>query len=123
MRGESTGDYATTGGSTVVYQPDPTDQAALTDQFATVLAGVKSCTFELDSDVVAGVKYDDPNLGSDVTVTIVGQSTPVPFDADNGWTMTSATTVVFHGDACSEWRMPGNTDVHFDFPCRLQILR
>ena len=55
VRGESIGSYvfdATLAGSAPVYRPDPTDQAALTGQLRTALAGVKSCSFDLGEDQV-----------------------------------------------------------------------
>jgi hypothetical protein len=117
-RGESIGDYVfdpTLAGNAPVYRPDPTDQAALTDQIRAALAGVKSCTFDLGED---GVKVDlsRQDLGDLAHILINGA--PVPFDPINGWSMLSETTVTLAGQACETWRTPTiQTSISFDFPC------
>jgi hypothetical protein len=121
-RGQTTADYTTAGagGTAPVYRPDPVDQAALITQIQAALAGVKSCSFDLAGD---GVKVDlaRPDLGTLAHVLING--TAVPIDATNGWHMASDTTVELDGDACSSWRVPGQTAISFDFPCDVIILR
>jgi len=124
MRGQTIGTYAadaTLGGSAPVYRPDPSDQAALTEQFRTALAGVKSCTFDLGEDgVKVDLKRDD--LGDVAHVNVNGQA--VPFDPANGWSMSTETTVQLQGAACTAWRTPTlETSITFDFPCDIFIPR
>ena len=124
MRGQTIGEYvydATLAGNAAVYRPDPTDQAALTDQIRTALAAVKSCTFDLGED---GVQVDlaRQDLGERARVIING--TPVPFDPANGWSMESETTVTLAGAACDTWRDPTvETSIQFDFPCDIFVPR
>lgn len=124
VRGQSIGTYAadpTLGGSAPVYRPDPSDQAALTEQIRAALAGVKSCTFDLGGD---GVKVDltRQDLGQVARVLVNGAA--LPFDATNGWHMLSETTVQLEGAACTAWRAPTlETSINFDFPCDIFILR
>jgi hypothetical protein len=103
------GTYADTGGMTKYYSPDPTDQTALTTQLQSVLAGVKSCTFDLSDFTV------DLSLISEASVSVQGQV--VPQDATNGWRMDSTTELELVGAACTNWRQPQITTIDFNFPC------
>lgn len=122
VRGQTIGDYAadaTLGGTAPVYRPDPSDQAALTNQIRTALANVKSCTFDLGED---GVQVDlaRQDLGERARVIVNGA--PVPFDPANGWRMLSETTVQLEGQACEAWRTPNiETSISFDFPCDIFV--
>ena len=124
MRGQSVGDYvfdATLAGSAPVYRPDPTDQAALTEEIRVALAGVKSCTFDLGEDGVQ-VDLSRQDLGQLARVLINDQ--PVIYDAANGWSMMSETTVALTGAACEAWRNPLlATTISFDFPCDIFVPR
>jgi hypothetical protein len=117
--GQTTGQYAPVGGTATVYRPDPTDQAALTNQIRSALAGVKSCTFDLEGDVEVDVNRSD--LGNLARVLLNGE--PVAFDAANGWRMLTATTVQLEGAACEAWREPVETSIDFDFPCDVIVVR
>jgi hypothetical protein len=124
VRGEGIGTYvfdATLAGNAPVYRPDPTDQAALTGQLRTALAGVKSCTFDLGEDNVQ-VDTTRTDLGQLARVLINGQ--PVVYDPANGWSMMSETTVLLSGAACEMWRNPLiATTISFDFPCDIFVPR
>ncbi len=124
VRGQTIGDYVTDptlAGSAPVFRPDPTDQAALTDQIRTALAGVKSCTFDLAEDGVL-VDLTRQDLGEKARVIVNGAA--VPFDAVNGWSMSSQTAVTLAGQACDAWRNPTiETSISFDFPCDIFVPR
>ncbi|MGK4005381.1 vWA domain-containing protein [Sorangium sp. So ce1036] len=111
---ENAGTYAEAGGSATYYTPDPTDATALENELSAAIAGVKSCTFDLQGSI----KVDLPNasLGK---VLIDGAS--VPYDAQNGWTMESATQLVLVGDACEQ--LKDATEISFDFPCEIIVPR
>lgn len=123
-RGQTVGTYAADpalAGSAPVFRPDPLDQAALTDQIRTALAAVKSCTFDLGEDGVQ-VDLSREDLGDLARIVVNGN--PVPFDADNGWSMLSETTVELGGEACAAWRSPTiETSISFDFPCDIFVPR
>jgi hypothetical protein len=97
-----------------VYHPDPADQAALTDQIAGVVSGIKSCTFDLGGKISV-------NLArlSEASVAVEGQV--VPQSTDDGWRMNSDTQLELVGDACSNWRKPQNTHIDFGFPCDIIV--
>jgi len=124
-RGQTVADYIdpadplAVAGKATVYRPDPNDQQALVGQIRAALAGVKSCSFDLSGDVKVDLARAD--LGDKAKITINGN--PVPFDATNGWHMLTETTVQLEGQACSAWRVPGETAINFDFPCDVIILR
>lgn len=105
------GTYSATGASTKFYQPDPTDQAALTTQLRAVLAGVKSCIFDLSDFTV------DLTQLSEASVSVQGQT--VPLDTVNGWRMNSSSQLELVGDACANWKQPQNTNIDFGFPCEI----
>lgn len=123
-RGETIGTYVadpTLAGNAPVFRPDPLDQAALTEQIRTALAGVKSCTFDLGED---GIEVDlgRQDLGEKARVIVNGAA--VAFDATNGWSMSSETTVELAGEACAAWRSPTiETSITFDFPCDIFVPR
>jgi hypothetical protein len=123
-RGQTVGTYSTEIAPALnapVYRPDPTDQAALTEEIRVALAGVRSCTFDLGED---GVKVDltRTDLGDRARVIVNG--TAVVFDAANGWSMANETTVTLAGAACDMWRTPDMaTSISFDFPCDIFVPR
>jgi hypothetical protein len=121
-RGESIGTYVldpTLAGTAPVYRPDPTDQAALTDQIRAALAGVKSCTFDLGDD---GVQVDLTREDLGELAHVIVNGAPVVFDAVNGWSMANPTTVTLSGAACDAWRAPTvATSISFDFPCDIFV--
>jgi hypothetical protein len=96
-----------------LYSPDATNVADLTSKIASALATVKSCSFDLQGKI----KVDLPNAGRG-TVSVDG--TVVPYDATNGWTMTTATQLDFVGTVCQDWRTKG-MNVSFNFPCDVII--
>jgi hypothetical protein len=110
------GTYAATGGTTKYYQPDPADQTALTTQLQSVLAGVKSCTFDLGGKI--SVDLTQLALAS---VAIQGQT--IPLDPTNGWTMANDTQLTLVGTACDTWRKPESTTIDFNFPCQILVPR
>jgi hypothetical protein len=110
------GGYSATGGTAKVFQPDPSDQMALTTEFSNVLAGVKSCTFDIGGDIkVVQTLLDQAH--------VYVQGTEVPLDQAgmNGWHMPTPTQIELVGDACTNWRMPENTKIDWDFPCRILV--
>ncbi len=113
---QTLGNYAATGGTAKVFKPDPTDQTALAAQFEQVLAGVKSCTFDIGGDI----KVVQTLLGE---AHVYVQDAEVPLDPTgmNGWHMPTPTQIELVGDACNNWRMPANTKIAWDFPCRILV--
>jgi hypothetical protein len=118
-QGTSLATYAAPDASTMnatVYSPATSgDVTSLTNAIATALQTVKSCSFDLQGQVQI-----DATLAAEGTVTIDG--TVVPFDANNGWTLSGSTTIELVGSACDNWRSKGK-DISFDFPCAAIIPR
>ena len=108
------GTYATAGGSATVYHPNPADQKALTDQIASVVSGIKSCTFDLGGQISVNL-----DLLSEASVTVEGQT--VPLSMDNGWRMNTDTQLELIGAACDNWRKPESTKIDFNFPCDIIV--
>ena len=118
--GSSLATYGTPAGTAPVFTPTSTSQAALADQIAAAVNGVKSCTFDLGNVGGQSIKVDLNQLASAHVClgTTCPDTTEVPQDATNGWSMSSATQLTLNGTACDKWRMPANNDISFDFPCK-----
>ena len=58
------GTYATTAGPTKPFKPNASDQTMLVTQLSTALAGVKSCTFDLNDVSGKAIKVDTTKLNS-----------------------------------------------------------
>ena len=118
--GTSLSTYGTPAGTAPVFTPTSTSQAALADKIAAAVNGVKSCTFDLGNVGGQAIKVDLNQLASAHVClsTSCPDTSEVPQDATNGWSMSSATELILNGTACDKWRMPSNNDISFDFPCK-----
>lgn len=110
--------YSETGGPAEPYTPEAGDQAALANQIRQALQGVKSCTFDISEGNIE-IDWQRADLGSVASILINGAG--IPYDATNGWHMTSPTTVQLEGEACDTWRQPGESTIDFNFPCEIIV--
>ncbi len=111
---QTLGVYGTSATNATVYHPDAADQAALTKQIASVVSGIKSCTFDLGGDISVNLALLDQ-----ASVSIEGQK--LPLAQDNGWRMNSPTQAELVGSACATWNDPKNTHIDFNFPCDIIV--
>jgi hypothetical protein len=111
---QSLGTYTTPGGTTTYYRPNPADQTALANQIATVVAGVKSCLFDLGDVNGKSLKVDLMQLDK---ARVLIMDIDVPQSETNGWRMVSQSQLELTGTACTNWRKPENTKIDFRFPC------
>ena len=109
-----TAGYTTPGGSATAYTPDPTNRTALVNAISAVVAGVKSCTFDLSDVGGKSIKVDTTKLAQ---ARVIVEGTDVAQDATNGWSMASQTQLVLNGTSCTSWRMPDKKNIDFRFPC------
>jgi hypothetical protein len=119
MRGQTIGTYSATAGPTLPYRPDVANQAMLVNQLSAALSGVKSCTFNLNSLEGKMLKVDPTQPG---LITVQVQGTAVPLDATNGWRLNGTSELELLGSACSNWRMPQNTDIKIQIPCAIIVV-
>ena len=113
---QTLGNYTKVGGAAKVYKPDPTDQTALATEFRKVLAGVKSCTFDIGGDIkVIQTLLDEAH------VYIEGVEVPLDMTGTNGWHMPTEQQIELVGDACTAWRMPEKNKITWDFPCKILV--
>jgi hypothetical protein len=110
------GVYGAPSGGAPVFAPDPTNKEALKAEFAKVLAGVKSCTF----DIGGGIKVIQ-SLLSEAHVYIEGVEVPLDTAMANGWYMPTESQIELVGEACTKWRTPGNNKITWDFPCKILV--
>jgi hypothetical protein len=108
------GTYGTMRGPTTPYQPDAANSSMLVTQLSQALAGVKSCTFDLNDVGGKSIKVDTTKLGQ---ARVIVEGTDVPQDATNGWSMATTTQLVLNGTACTNWRKPDKKNIDFRFPC------
>src|SRR6478752_638302 len=113
---QTLGNYAAVGGAAKVFKPDPTDQTALATEFRKVLAGVKSCTFDIGGDIKVV-----QNLLDEAHVYIEGVEVPLDMTGTNGWHMPTEQQIELVGDACTAWRMPEKNKITWDFPCKILV--
>jgi hypothetical protein len=113
---QTLGKYGVAQTNATVYHPDPADQSALTAQIASVVSGIKSCTFDLGGDISV-----DLNQLAQASVSIEGQK--LPLAQDNGWRMNSPTQVELVGSACTTWNDPKNAHIDFNFPCDIIVVK
>jgi hypothetical protein len=118
-RGSTLGAYSAAAGPTNPYMPNAGDQTQLVTQLTTALAGVKSCTFDLNDVGGKSIKVDPMKLDQ-AQVKIEG--TTIPQNATNGWSLGATTSeLVLNGTACTSWRMPNSKLIDFNFPCGIII--
>lgn len=110
---QTLGTYSATDGMAPVYRPDAANQAALAAQIASVVQGLKSCTFDLSE---VSINLD---LLSEASVSI--QDQVVPLSMTDGWRMNNPTQLELVGSACTNWNKPENTKIDFNFPCDIIV--
>jgi hypothetical protein len=84
------------------------DQKELGDAFATIVNGVRSCSFALNGTVKDGAEVDG-------IVTLDGVTLKLG-DAD-GWRLSSPSTIEFSGKACETVKDKNDHKVSARFPC------
>jgi hypothetical protein len=84
------------------------DQQALVDAFATIVEGVRTCSFQLNGTV---------KDGSENTGVVMLDGAVLPLDPVNGWRLSSPTTVEFVGQACETVKDKNDHKVTAEFPC------
>ncbi len=135
-------DYVAGGSTTKVFQPNIADQQSLTDTLAAAFSGVKSCTFDLNNPNGSGdpIKVDTTQLdkvqilvcpkADPATGLCPASTTAVPLDNTNGWHINCVpagdpackpTQLEFTGSTCTNWRLPDNNHIDFNFPCGVII--
>jgi len=107
------GTYGMSDGTAKYYEPDPADQDALTTQLRSVLAGVKSCTFDLSDFTIDLTQLNKASVSVEDAV--------VPLDMTNGWTMPTSSQLQLVGSACDNWKKPEVTKIDFNFPCEIVV--
>jgi hypothetical protein len=114
------GTYSPTAGPTKPFKPNAADQNMLLTQLSTALAGVKSCTFDLNNINGTAIKVDRNQLNK-ASIKVEGNIVPLDPNSANGWNMISDTTLELFGGACDAWRDPDAKNIEFNFPCEIIV--
>src|SRR5215831_1019443 len=110
--------YPTPAGTAKVFTPTSTSTTDLAAQLSAAIAGVKSCTFDLNNVDGTGKSIQvDLTMLSKASVQIMGTTIQLDPNNTNGWDMVSATQLQLFGAACDSWRNPNTKDITFNFPC------
>jgi uncharacterized protein YegL len=107
--------YAAQAGNAPFYEPNVNDQNALGAALSSVVAGVRSCVFELSGKLQIDLGAADRGV-----VEIDGKR--IAFGAPDGFRMNSPTQLELLGKACAELRKPEPKHVSIDFPCAAIVL-
>src|SRR5690606_11964709 len=116
------GTYGAAMGPLEPYNVDPAQQDQLVEEIAGVIAGVKSCTFDLEGElkIVAGREAE----GSVVIQTIsnpTGTAQAYAPDGGDGWKVNGGSQIELVGASCETLRDPETTGIQFGFPCDIII--
>ncbi|HSY22524.1 MAG TPA: hypothetical protein VK841_10445 [Polyangiaceae bacterium] len=116
--GQSIGTYstATTVANAPLFSPSSIDEASLETAIATALKTVKSCSFDLQGQIMVDLTM--AYLG---TVSIDGTPLSYVASADaggDGWTMSTPTELDLVGAACTTWQTSGMS-IAGSFPCQV----
>jgi uncharacterized protein YegL len=110
-----TGSYGAPSGSAPFYEPNVNDQQQLVGALSGVVAGVRSCVFDLQ-----GKLQIDLNAAGMGIVEIDGKR--IPYGGADGFRMNSPTQLELLGNACATLRKPESKNVFIDFPCEAVVL-
>jgi uncharacterized protein YegL len=110
-----TAHYQSQSGSAPFYEPNVENQQQLISALSGVVAGVRSCVFDLQGKLQIDLSVADMGI-----VEIDGKR--VPFGGANGFRMNSATQLELLGSACATLRKPESKNVFIDFPCEAIVL-
>ncbi|HEY6723865.1 MAG TPA: VWA domain-containing protein [Polyangiaceae bacterium] len=116
------GSYGETMGPEVPYNVDPAQQDQLVEEIAGVIAGVKSCTFDLEGELE--IDKDREDEGTVVIQTIsnpTGTAQAYAPDGGDGWKVNEGTQIELVGASCEALRDPETTGIQFGFPCGIII--
>jgi hypothetical protein len=126
------GTYGAAMGPETPYNVDPAQQDQLVSEITGLLAGVKSCVFDLTN--AAGEEVISIQAGKEAegTVFIKTSANADPGEAQaydaagmNGWKVNriegAADQIELVGSACELLRNPDTTGIEFGFPCEIII--
>jgi hypothetical protein len=91
------------------------DQKALADAFATIVDGIRTCSFQLNGTVTNGGEADG-------TVTLDGMT--LTLNDPNGWRLSSPTTIELLGSACDTIKNGDKNTAHHieaNFKCGIIV--
>jgi hypothetical protein len=106
---QALGTYSASPDSAPVTLLDPSDAASLTGSFTRLFGRTKSCRYQTTSGSVV--------MAQAASGVVKVNDTAIPYDATNGWQLTSETELELLGDACDAVRAAAAAQVSIDFPC------
>jgi len=107
--------YGSQSGSAPFYEPNVNNEQQLIATLSSVVAGVRSCIFDLQGRLQIDLSVADMGI-----VEIDGKR--VPFAGTDGFRMNSPTQLELLGSACAALRKPESKSVFIDFPCEAVVL-
>lgn len=110
-----TASYMSTAGTAPFYEPNVNNQQQLISSLSGVVAGVRSCVFDLQGKLQIDLSVADKGI-----VEIDGKR--IPYGGADGFRMNSPTQLELLGGACAALRKPEAKNVFIDFPCEAVVL-
>jgi hypothetical protein len=116
------GTYGAEMGPLVPYNVDPAQQDELVEEISGVIAGVKSCTFDLENDlqIVAG-REDEGTVEIQTVANPTGSAQTYAPNGGDGWLVNNGTQIELVGASCEALRDPETIGIKFGFPCDIII--
>lgn len=116
---------ATYGADTLEYESElyfnPADLAELQQQLTEIIAGVRTCDYEMDTGVVAA----QANKGAVRLTFADGTFQDLVYGDPNGWALSAANdyTVTVQGTACDKILADQVSGLQIEFPCEVRVPR
>jgi hypothetical protein len=116
------GTYSAAMGPATHFNVDPANQQDLVNQIASVVAGVKSCLFDLQGELTIVEGLEGEGQVFIETVENPGGE-PQPYDPTgvDGWKVNNGTQIELVGSSCDKLRSPDTIGISFGFPCEIII--
>lgn len=116
------GTYGATMGPELPYAVDPAQQDQLVEEISSLIAGVKSCIFDLEGElqIVEG-REDEGSVTIRTVQNPAGAEQPYDPTGVSGWKVNYGTQIELVGDSCTALRDPETVGIDFGFPCEIII--
>jgi hypothetical protein len=116
------GTYGAANGPATHFDVDPANRDELVNQIASVVAGVKSCEFDLQNEltIVSGLEGEGM-VFIETVENPEGEAQPYDPTGVDGWTVNDGSQVELVGSSCDKLRDPNTIGISFGFPCEILI--
>jgi hypothetical protein len=120
------GTYMAAMGPATPFSVDPAEREELVSTLGGLVAGVKSCEFDLTDTLQINTERAGEGQvsieGTSLTGEITNELQPYDPTGTNGWTVSAdGTQVILVGSSCDKLRSTDTSGIHFGFPCDIIV--